>query len=166
MDIILIALISLASFLGLLFIAQLSRWIFKFSRRVISPIYKWVAYTLVWRRPNGSSNVTVCTFISLRALAGLNTFALLFRASTARDISNRAASLFLINLIPVTLGDGSSILTERLFGLYYRQLSAFHRWLWRICFVNGLVHAVSQLRASPLHLTLAEIMVGQTNCSQ
>ncbi len=162
MDIILVALISLASFFGLLFLAQLSRWIFKYSRRVIFLIYKWIAYRLVWRRPNGSSNVTVFTLISLLALVALNTFALIFRASTARDISNRAANMFLINLIPVTLGDGSSILTERLLGLYHRQLGAFHRWLWRICFVNGLVHTVIQLRVSTLHWTLVEIIVSQT----
>lgn len=162
-DITVIALISLGSFFGLLVLVQIQAvdWISKFRNQAVYWIYKWIGYTLVRRRLNGSSNMPVWILISLLALAGLNTFTLLFRATTANEISQRAARLFLINLIPVTLGDGSSFLTETLLGLHYRQLGVLHRWLWRVCFVNGLVHAFIQLRTSPLRWTLAEIIVRQ-----
>lgn len=162
-DITFIFLLGFAALFTLLGALRVARFISRpnfWIRRFFFLVFRGFTYTLVWRRPNGSSNVTVFTFFSLTALTILNTFTLLFRSTTTSDISQRAARLFLINLIPVTLGNGSSLLPEVL-GLYYRRISAIHRWIWRICFVNGMVHTIIQLTVSPLHLGLSEITVSR-----
>ena len=145
----LIYLISFASAVAALLLWKLWRLLDAPSRRIIfSFLRKKILYTLVYQRRRGSGDINVASFINLILFITGNIVACTIRLSDRNELAKRCATLFMINAIPLYLGGRTSFLVDRILRLSLSEFHLFHRWVGRMCVIQGLVHGVINATAS------------------
>lgn len=146
MDITIVYAISLAALFAAYVIYKLNQAIdvYRYCR---SRLRKFVLYPLVMQRFQGSHNSNIGECLILSLYFGANMFCMLFRLEKPR-LADRAGALFLINLIPLYIGQRSSILTDWLVPADVIGLSAIHHWMGRICTLHAVVHGVAHFLVS------------------
>ena len=119
------------------------------GRLVMSFLRKQLIYTLVVRRQNGSSNVTVISAICMLVFVVGNAIASFVGIQTRIQLAERLAALFSINLVPLYLGGRSNFLVDRILGLPLHQIGLSHRWIGRVCATQGITHALLRMYLHP-----------------
>ncbi|KAF2633016.1 hypothetical protein BU25DRAFT_87617 [Macroventuria anomochaeta] len=131
----------------------------KARERIFSTFSKWVVYTLLFSRPNGSSDVTVLSAILIIFLLSGNVIASVLAVQDQDEFSFRLARLSLINMVFLYLGGRTNILVDKIFRFSHTDYCLLHRWLGRIAAAEGIIHGTlefmhSQSTPSALNLSL------------
>jgi hypothetical protein len=143
MDIITIFYASFGTCLGSCVLWRLSCFVDTHTKGVIlSFIRKWLCYTLVTKRQNGSSNTSVFSAICILLYLILIVVTCTLNISTRVDVAKRCSTLFVLNAIPLYLGGRTNLIADRFFSITLNQYGLVHRWVGRICVVLGVVHGV------------------------
>jgi hypothetical protein len=135
--------LAIASVVGFVFVSRLAQLLtFQARERLFSVFSKWALYTLVWRRPNGSSDMSV-----LAAAAGLlfligNVLGCVLAVRGRADLSLRLARLCAMNLVILFLGGRTSFVLDKIFRLSMTQYYTVHRWVGRISITEGILHGI------------------------
>ena len=160
MQIPLIYLISLASTLGVLCVWKAFRLVDPPTRRLIfSFLRKKLLYPLVLQRQKATSNINVFAFLRIILVVAANITACTLKISDRTELAKRCGTLFMINVVPLYLGGRTSLLVDRVLRLPLSEYSLIHRWIGRICVVQGLVHGV--INASLSSPSIIEALVSQ-----
>jgi hypothetical protein len=159
MDTPLIYLTSLAAAFGILLLWKVYR-IVPIRIRRASMLYarKKLFYTMIYRRRSSSDNINVLSLCNICLLVAGNITACALKISDRKELAKRCGSLFLVNLVPLMLGGQRSILTNYISHLHSSEQSLLHRWMGRVCVVQGLIHAVINAMSSVP--TQIQILVG------
>lgn len=134
-----------------------SRWFHKFFD--LNSLWRRLFYYLPFRRLNGSTNLPTYLLLIILLLFGLNIFALLFRHAGHVDIAHRAAWLSHLVLIYLSFGSSSSLIAQKLLGLYSEISRPLHNWLGRLYLINILVHSFLQLALRKWEMPSAKNLV-------
>ncbi|KAJ5035240.1 hypothetical protein J3E72DRAFT_176970 [Bipolaris maydis] len=109
---------------------------------VFAVLSKWLVYTVVLARANGSSDITVAAgFVVLCTLVG-NIVSAVIAIPSQADFSTRLARLCLTNLVVLFFGGRTNFIADRIFRLSHSEYYLVHRWIGRICVLEGLIHGV------------------------
>jgi hypothetical protein len=160
MQIIVVYVIAYGSAIGLLLGWRLSHFLTTQAReRIFSTFTKWAVYTLITRRPNGSSDVTIMTGSIILLLFIANVVGSALSVQTQDEVSLRLARLSVTNLVILYLGGSSNVVLDKVFRLSLTEHQLLHRWVGRVTVVEGLTHGIlefSQLRSAirPIDLSV------------
>jgi hypothetical protein len=149
MNINVIYLASLAAAFGLLLSWKVYRLIdIATQRTIIQYARKRLLYTLIYRRRASSDDINALSLFNICFLLAANVTACGLKINKRTELAKRCGSLFLVNIIPLLLGGQRSFLTDRLLPVQSSEQSLLHRWMGRICVVQGLVHSVVNATSS------------------
>jgi hypothetical protein len=122
-------------------------------------IRHWCYNLVIGQRQAGTSFVTPVRLASIGIILAGNVFSLCFQLTSSQDLPLRALQLFLCNFLLLLFGAGNSVILNRAGGLG-RELHEFlHRWVGRICLMEGLLYLINRLIASKSGRSLTEIIV-------
>jgi hypothetical protein len=122
--------------------APTRRALFSFLRKVF-------LYRSAYRRRAGSDGVTVVSSVNVLIFIAANITACTFGLTDRAELAKRCGNLSVINLIPLLLGGRTSLLVDRILQIQPYHSSFMHRWMGRICVVQGLVHGVLKAVSDP-----------------
>jgi hypothetical protein len=163
MQVIIVYVIAYGSAIGLLLGWRLSQYLTTQAReRVFSTFTKWAVYSVVTRRLNGSSDVTIVAGFVILLLIVANVVGSAVFIRTRAELSLRLAKLSVANSAILYLGGRSNILLDKVFRLSYTKQQLMHRWIGRITVIEGLIHGIfeiSQLRSAvnPIDLSVRHL---------
>ncbi|KAF2194711.1 hypothetical protein K469DRAFT_706201 [Zopfia rhizophila CBS 207.26] len=162
-----IFLISLGSAVGALVVWKLCQRVNAPTRRFLfSFLRKKLIYTLVIRRSKSTSDVNVIAFLSILLVIAANITACTLKLTDRIELARRCGTLFIINVVPLYLGGRTSLVADRILRIRLSDYSLMHRWMGRICVIQGLVHGIinastsSPLVADNLLLSLLSALGG------
>ncbi|KAF2439148.1 hypothetical protein P171DRAFT_132259 [Karstenula rhodostoma CBS 690.94] len=112
-------------------------------------------YTLLCRRLRTSSDINVLAGINLLVFGAANITACTLWIQNPAELGKRCGTLFIVNVIPLYLGGRTNFLIDKVFRLQLNEYSLLHRWLGRVCVMQGLLHGV--LSGTMSSLSVAEI---------
>jgi hypothetical protein len=160
MQVISVYTISYGALVALLAAWRISRLISTRVRdHVISVIQKWIVYTNAVTRQSGSLSVNIATAICLVAFLVANILGAVLQVPSVADFADRLASLFLVNLVLVFAGGKSNLLADKVLQLQRSDYSLFHRWVGRICILEGVLHAILKVTLKTASATSDAIAV-------
>jgi hypothetical protein len=134
--------ITIVFTLLVLYILWQKRYIFNYHDP-IAGLRREVAYSVIGRRPRGSTNMSFPVVVSVVALLCGNVISLLLRTHGKAQVARRASQLALINFMIVSaLGSGRNVIFNSLIRLGYQELGIIHRWLARMFLLHAIVHIV------------------------
>jgi hypothetical protein len=128
-------------------------------RIIIGFVRRKLFYTLVLRRRSSTSEISVFAFINISLLAAANIVACTLGLTNRAALAKRCGTLFLINAVPLFLGGRTSLLVDQIFRLPLSDYHLFHRWIGRICILEGLIHGVINATRLSASLSAIEILV-------
>jgi predicted ferric reductase len=131
----------------------------KARERIFSTFSKCFIYTLLYRRLNGSSDITVLSAILLSLLLAGNVIASVLRFSDRHDFSLRLARLSLTNMVILYFGGRTNMIVDKIFRLSHTEYHLLHRWLGRIAVVEGILHGFLELAQSRWRPPVLELTV-------
>ena len=144
-----IYLISFLSAIGCVTLFKLSQLIDPPTRRsLLSFLRKKLIYTLVLQRRTGTSGVNILAFLSILLFLTGNIVVCTYRVDNQNELAKRCGLLFLVNAIPLYLGGRTNLLMDQIFRVPLSDYYLFHRWVGRICVIEGLIHGLVSVRAS------------------
>jgi hypothetical protein len=133
--------IALASSFGLLILWKLLSLVEISTRQLIlSYLRKRFLYTLVYHRRAGTDDINVASTINIIVLIAANITACIYRLPDRAELAKRCGALFLLNATPLLLGGRMSLLIDKTMILKPNQQSLLHRWMGRVCVLQGLIH--------------------------
>ncbi len=109
---------------------------------VFSFLRKKISYTLIYRRRASSDNISIPSLLNILLFLAANITVCTFKIHDRTELAQRCGALSLINIVPLFLGGQTSFLADLILRLPLGQRSVIHRWLGRICVLQGLVHGV------------------------
>ncbi|EUC40669.1 hypothetical protein COCMIDRAFT_41036 [Bipolaris oryzae ATCC 44560] len=139
--------------LGLVVIWRLFRFLTARARdHVFSILSKWLLYTVILARVNSSSDITIIAGIVVICMLVGNIASALIAVASQADFSARLARLCITNLVILFLGGRTNFVADRILKLSHNQYYLVHRWVGRICVLEGLIHGVLSVlqRRKPL----------------
>ncbi|KAL5401100.1 hypothetical protein PMIN04_013131 [Paraphaeosphaeria minitans] len=155
--------LSFASAVIVLFIWTIWRLIDRSTRTaIVLFIRKRLLYALVMRRLRTSSDISVLAGLNLLLFGAANVTACTLWVPNPAEIAKRCGTLFIINVIPLYLGGRTNYIADRIFRLQLNEYALLHRWIGRICVVQGLVHGflnAATSRASIVETILLSLVV-------
>lgn len=113
--------------------------------RVLLLASKWLVYSLIMPRWNGSTNITVVAGIAITILYVGNIVSSVLAVLTRAEFSLRVARLCITNLVTLYLGGGSSFILDKVFKLPRSDTGALHRWVGRLALIEGCIHGIMEL---------------------
>ena len=115
---------------------------------IFSFLHKRLNYILVIKRQKGSSNISVfiaiLIFLYITANIIIYTLKILGRAKLIKHYS----SLFVINMVSLYLGGRTSLISDKVH-LNLSQYGLLHRWVGRVCVIQGLIHSFINFSVVP-----------------
>ena len=124
---------------------------------------KYSDQTLVTRRRNGSSDVTIAEAVSVGAVAAANIVATCVDVRTTNQLAHRLGTLALTNLVPMYFGRTS--FWTNICGMSHRRHGVMHRWLGRIFILQALAHSLLRLSANVWTFSVLHMVVSQSHIS-
>jgi hypothetical protein len=141
MHVIVIYALSYASAIGLLMAWRLSQFITIHAREHIFSFYsKWLLYTVVYPRFNGSTDVTMMAGSIIVLFVVANVVGSVLGVQSRSDLTARLARMCVTNLVVLYIGGRSNFLVDKIFRLSNSEYYLLHRWIGRITIVEGLTH--------------------------
>ena len=134
--------LSYASAVGFLLVWRLSQFITTQAREhIFSTCAKWLLYTVILPRVNGSSDVTIMAGSIIVLFVVANVVGCVLRVQSQSELSTRLARMCVTNLVVLFLGGRSNLLVDKIFHLSNTEYHLLHRWVGRITVIEGLTHA-------------------------
>jgi hypothetical protein len=156
--------IAYASALGVLLVWRLSQSLAgKVRERLVATFSKWVVYTVIFPRMNGSSDVTVVTAIVLTAFVIANVVGCILSVQTRMELSLRLAKLCVTNIVFLYMGGRSNIILDKVFRLSHQEHHLLHRWIGRVSVTEGVIHGTMDLLQSRSSFSPMNISVSLPN---
>ncbi len=144
MDLVLVFAICIAVPFASLAIYQAGKIVGQQALRIyVSIIRKRLCYPLLITRPRGTTNVSILDGIWIIVYCVLNAVCLAFNITNLTQLGSRSGLLFGINMIPLFLGGRTNLIADKLLRLHRARYELAHRWIGRMCFVQGTLHAVA-----------------------
>lgn len=142
--------ISFVSAVVVLFVCNAWRLIDRPTRKaIVLFIRKRLLYALLVRRLRTSSDISLFAGLNLLLFGAANVTACTLWVQSRAEIAKRCGRLFIINVVPLYLGGRTSFVADRVFRLQLNEYFLLHRWMGRICVIQGLVHGVLNATTSP-----------------
>ena len=113
--------------------------------RCKSQIKKRLYYYVVVARRQGSSDTTLEYSIYLLLFVIANIVACTYKLSRLDELSQRCARLFMFNLVLLYVVCNNGIVTDKLLNIEIANAGFLHRWIGRVCALEGIVHAICVL---------------------
>lgn len=152
--------ICLYATFGAIALWQISRLIMHHALRpCLRCLRKYLLYSLIVRRQVGTSDFTVFTAIFILIYITVNVIVTVYRISTKALLAQRLGSLAIINIVPLYLGGRTNFIVDRIFNLRVTQYELLHRWVGRVCVLQGVTHALIHITFSSRTLTSVTITV-------
>ena len=160
MELIHIYAILVGACFGSLFLFRIGRILFQNARQLyIRLIRKYVFYPLITRRRAGTTNVSIFDAFAIALYTFTNIAFLAVRDTSWATLGQRSSLLFVVNLVPLCLGGRTNILLDKFFRIDKDRNDVAHRWIGRICFIEGSVHGIIALIYKPSATTRLGIPV-------
>lgn len=133
--------LSFVSVVVVLFIWRIWRLIDRSTRTaIVLFIRKRLLYALLVRRFRTSSDISVFAGLNLLLFGAANVTACTLRVQSRAEIAKRCGTLFIINVIPLFLGGRTNYIADKIFRLQLNEYALLHRWIGRVCVLQGLIH--------------------------
>lgn len=113
--------------------------------KCVSGMRKILRYYIVIPRCRGSSDISVEAFIILWLYILANIIACTFQISDIDEINRRCVKLFLFNFVLLFLFGSRGPITNKLLNIDITSVGLIHRWIGRICIVEGVTHTICKL---------------------
>ena len=127
---------------------------------VFSVLSKWLVYTVILRRVNGSSDITVAMAFAILCMLVGNVVSTVIAVTSQADLSIRLARLCLTNLVVLFFGGRTNFIADKILRLSHNDYYLVHRWIGRICVLEGLIHGVLSALQRRKPLRAIDITVG------
>jgi hypothetical protein len=149
------------SVLGSVIVWRLLRFLTARARdHVFSILSKWLIHTVVLARLNGSSDVSVIAGLMVFCMIVGNVISSVIAVTSQADFSARLARLCITNLVILFLGGRTNFIADKLLQLSHNEYHLAHRWIGRICIVEGLIHGILSAFQHRKPLRAIDITVG------
>ncbi|KAI9777795.1 MAG: hypothetical protein M1839_008590 [Geoglossum umbratile] len=102
-------------------------------------ILKHLCYPVLWRRRSGSTDMTRLQGILTALFIAANILCSLIGVRNVSDLNRRSGILSLINMMPMFLGGRTNLFAD-LLGLRLDHYGTLHRWIGRVCVLQGILH--------------------------
>jgi hypothetical protein len=155
--------ISYASAIGLLVIWRLSQCLTVRAREhIVSFLSKWLLYTVIYPRLNGSSDVTIMAGSTVVLFIVANIVGSVIGVHSRLELSVRLSRMCVTNLLVLYLGGRSNFLVDKIFRLSTTEYHLLHRWIGRITLIEGLIHGTlciidTGATTKVVHLTVSSL---------
>ncbi|KAF2849416.1 hypothetical protein T440DRAFT_508606 [Plenodomus tracheiphilus IPT5] len=134
--------LSYASAMGLLLVWRLSQFLTTQAREhIFSTFAKWLLFTVVLPRMNGSSDITTMAGSIIILFIVANVVGCVLLVQSQSELSTRLARMCVTNLVVLFLGGRSNLLVDKIFRLSNAEYHLLHRWVGRVAVIEGLAHA-------------------------
>jgi hypothetical protein len=154
-----IYLITMSSFATILILSHLFRLAGSLVyRSALSWFYKLFMRTEVFHRRKSTDSISVLSFCYICVYIGANVALCAVGISSRRALAKRCGTLCLVNLIPLSLGGRLSFLTHALSRVRPWNQSLAHRWIGRVCLLQGACHGILGMLVG--RATTVQILVG------
>jgi hypothetical protein len=141
MQVILVYALAYVSAMGFLLMWRLSQFLTTQARQHIFSIFsKWILYTVVFLRMNGSSDVTVMACFLILLFITANIVGTFLGIQSQPELSLRLARMCLTNTAILFLSGRSNLLVDKVFRISITEYHLLHRWIGRITVIEGLTH--------------------------
>ena len=108
-------------------------------------VRKHLSYPLLTTRWQGTTNFTRLDGLILSIYLTLNVVCTVYRIHSTEQLNQRSKTLFMINLVPLYVGGRTNFIADKVFKLRRTHLEIVHRWVGRVCAVQGYIHSVIAL---------------------
>ena len=144
MDLVLIFAICIAAPFASLALYQAGKIIGQQAFRIyVSIIRKRLCYPLLMTRLRGTTNVSILDSMWIIFYCVVNAVCLAFNITNLAQLGSRSWMLFGINMIPLFLGGRTNLIADKMLRMHRARYELAHRWIGRMCFVQGTLHAVA-----------------------
>lgn len=110
-------------------------------------ILKHLCYPLLLIRRRGTSNMSRLHGVYLTIYVAANVLCSAIGVSSWDLFGQRVGHLAMVNIIPLCMG-GRTNLIANLFHLQLREYGLMHRWIGRVCVLEGIAYGVVTLTRS------------------
>jgi len=146
MEVILMYTVALGALFGASALWQISRLLADRAGEVcVAFTRKWLSYTLVTTRRGGSSGLSVGAGILITSYVVANVACSAVGVSTRAQLARRLGTLFVVNAVPLYLGGRTNLVLDRVLRYGTTDYGLMHRWVGRVCVVEGIVHGVASM---------------------
>lgn len=170
MDLIYLYAIGVGATAVVLTILRIASTLIQYLRRMYSSaIRKHLVYPLVTTRQRGTTNISIVQAACIMLYATANVIFLILGVSSWPSLSHRASLLFVVNLVPLFIGGRTNVLGDKLLRLEKYQLDLAHRWIGRVCAVQGGLHGIVVLvkgssTGKPMGLPVSRNLIVIVDC--
>jgi hypothetical protein len=126
-------------------------------QKALTWVRKLLLDTLVYRRRKSTDSVNLFSLLYTTIYIGSNVVLCALGNNDRNELASRCGTLFLINLVPLFLGGRLSLLTDRMTRVQPWNQSLAHRWIGRVCLLQGVLHGILNMVAT--QTTLVHIIV-------
>ena len=132
--------ICVATALGLLSALRIARGVQILAETSYMSMRKHLLYPLVVQRANGSTSFVPLDGIFLAIYIAANAVVLALRTRSREELSSKSSMLGAVGLVLLFLGGRTSLVAETILGIEKAQSDLMHRWIGRVCVVQGTIH--------------------------
>lgn len=149
------------SVVGLIATWRLSRLLTAQARQhIFSTLSKWLIYTLVFPRLNGTIDITVLAGLIITCVVIGNAVASIIGVHTKAELATRLARLCATNVTMLFLGGRTNFIVDKILRISHADYYLMHRWIGRISVVEGLVHGTLGIVQHRADTTTIDLTVG------
>ena len=142
--------ISYAAAGGTLLLWGLTRLLTLQARDRLSSITsKWILYTLVVQRVNGSSDVNIMRVLLFCLFVAGNVIASSFALRNSNELATRLAKLYIVNVVFLFTEGWTSLLVNKVLELLIVEYSFWYCWVGRVTVLEAVLHALLQITKRP-----------------
>lgn len=116
-------------------------------------------YRLLYRRPNGSMNMTPLAGVVLLTYISGNIVASAIYVTDKTQLIRRLGNLATVNLVPLYTGGITSVVERNILGLSRNTSCLAHTWIGRIFAVQALLHGLLHMSITTYVLSAIDIAV-------
>lgn len=158
MDPTIIYLVTFASLIAGLAVWNVYRFLGVAARRSLRDLLrKLLVHKLLYHRRKSTDSINLLSLGSIFVYVGANAALCTVGMTDRNTLSTRCGSLFLINMIPLMIGGRLSLFADRLASVQPWNQSLAHRWIGRVCLLEGALHGILKMLVRPA--TVVEITV-------
>lgn len=132
--------------LSLLTVLRVVKIIRTFIQRFyVFMIKKRLCYPLLFKRPNGTTDVSRLDGLVLIVYTASSAIFMSLQSHNWADVSRKASYLAVVNLALLFFGGRTSLIVDRVLSISRARYELMHRWIGRICVVQGVLHGILNL---------------------
>lgn len=102
-----------------------------------------MAYPLLVTRRRGTDAISRADVVVLLLLLVANVLSCTIGVADAQTITTRSGLVAMINLVPLALGGRTNVVLDHVFRVDRGWTEKWHRWVGRVCLLEGVVHGLT-----------------------